>query len=119
MHVEGQDGNAGGGGEFGGEERGERYASRVDALSPVIRDLFPEALIGIVAAEDDLFTVSENKRPNLEYYKNNAIHLFVPAAITALAILTKDAFQFSATDLNDTYRFSDAFSAEIVYAITP
>ena len=44
------------GGEFGGEERGERYATRVDALSPVIRRLFPEARIGIVAAEDDLFT---------------------------------------------------------------
>ncbi|MCG6925723.1 MAG: heparinase II/III family protein [Acidobacteria bacterium] len=44
------------GGEFGGVERGETYATRVDALSPVIRRLFPDARIGIVAAEDDLFT---------------------------------------------------------------
>jgi hypothetical protein len=44
------------GGEFGGEERGERYATRVDVLSPVIRRLFPDARIGMVAAEDGLFT---------------------------------------------------------------
>jgi hypothetical protein len=44
------------GAELGGEERGERYAERVAALSPVVRRLFPDARIGIVAAEEDLFT---------------------------------------------------------------
>jgi len=44
------------GAEFGDEGRGEAYATRVDALSPVIRRLFPAARIGIVAAENDLFT---------------------------------------------------------------
>jgi len=50
-----------------------------------------------------LYKVNESKRPNLEYYKNNCISFFVPAAITALAILVKDAFQFSASDLHDDY----------------
>ena len=49
------------GAEFGDEGRGERYATRVDALSPVIRRLFPEARIGIVAAEDDLFTDDQHE----------------------------------------------------------
>ena len=64
----------------------------------------PEALL--TAA---LFKVNENKRPNLEYYKNNCISFFVPAAITAIAILAKDAFQFSATDLHDDYKFLQYF----------
>ncbi len=56
-----------------------------------------------------LFKVNENKRPNLEYYKNNCISFFVSAAITAIAILVKDAFQFSASDLHDDYKFLQYF----------
>jgi len=56
-----------------------------------------------------LFKINENKRPNLEYYKNNCISFFVPAAITAIAILVKDAFQFSASDLHDDYKFLQYF----------
>jgi len=56
-----------------------------------------------------LFKVNENKRQNLEYYKNNCISFFVPAAITALAILVKDAFQFSASDLHADYNFLQYF----------
>ncbi|MEJ2658378.1 MAG: 1-acyl-sn-glycerol-3-phosphate acyltransferase [Desulfobacterales bacterium] len=57
----------------------------------------------------DLFKVNENRRPNLEYYKNNCISFFVPAAITAITILVKDAFQFSASDLHDDYKFLQYF----------
>ena len=68
--------------------------------------------------ESIVFTVSENKRPNLEYYKNNCIVHFVPAAFTALAILEKDAFQFSATDLQQTYTFlRDFFKNEFAYDV--
>ncbi len=55
------------------------------------------------------FMVNENKRPILEYYKNNCIAFFIPAAFTALAILEKDAFQFSASDLNIRYNFLQGF----------
>lgn len=55
------------------------------------------------------FMVNENKRPILEYYKNNCIAFFIPAAFTALAILEKDAFQFSASDLNVGYNFLQGF----------
>ncbi len=58
---------------------------------------------------DILFKVNENKRPNLEYYKNNCIAFFVPAAITAISILVKDAFQFSASDLHADYKFLQYF----------
>lgn len=58
---------------------------------------------------DALFKVNESKRPNLEYYKNNCITFFIPAAITALSILIKDAFQFSASDLHADYKFLQYF----------
>jgi glycerol-3-phosphate O-acyltransferase len=62
------------------------------------------------------FLLPSNKRLQLEYYKNNSIAYFIPAAFTALAILEKDAFQFSATDLHDHYRFlQDFFKYEFAY----
>jgi len=62
---------------------------------------------GQVFAEQ--FTVNESKRPVLEYYKNNGISFFVPAAFTALSILEKDAFQFSVSDLQAGYSFLQEF----------
>jgi glycerol-3-phosphate O-acyltransferase len=67
---------------------------------------------------DTQFTVNEGKRLNLEYYKNNCVAHFVPAAFTSLAILEKDAFQFSASDLHATYTFlQDFFKYEFAYDI--
>ena len=67
---------------------------------------------------DTQFTVNEGRRLNLEYYKNNCVAHFVPAAFTSLAILEKDAFQFSASDLHATYTFlQDLFKYEFAYDI--
>jgi glycerol-3-phosphate O-acyltransferase len=56
------------------------------------------------------------KRLPLEYYKNNCLACFVPAAFTASAILVKDAFQFSSVDLHACYRFlQDFFKYEFAY----
>jgi glycerol-3-phosphate O-acyltransferase len=67
---------------------------------------------------DDVYVINENKRPNLEFYKNTGIALFVPAAFTALAILDQDAFQFAAGDLHADYRFlQELFKNEFAYDI--
>ncbi len=55
------------------------------------------------------FFVKDNKRPILDYYKNNAICFFIPAAYTAIAILKRDTFQFSSGELTDTYLFLEDF----------
>jgi len=60
-------------------------------------------------ASNPLFKISESKRPGLEYYKNNGIIFFIPAAFTALAILKADAFQFSAIDIHASYKFLHEF----------
>lgn len=70
------------------------------------------------AAEEERYLVAENKRLNLEYYKNNCIHFFVPAAYTALAILSYDAFQFSASALHSDYEFlQEFFKYEFAYDV--
>ena len=67
---------------------------------------------------DAQFKVNESKRPILEYYKNNSIAFFIPASFTALSILAKDAFQFSASDLHSEYNFlQDLFKNEFAYNV--
>jgi glycerol-3-phosphate O-acyltransferase len=55
------------------------------------------------------YKINVTRRPSLEYYKNNCIAFFIPAAFTAMAILEKDAFQFSAADLHSDYKFLQSF----------
>lgn len=59
--------------------------------------------------EDTRFIVKDNKRPILDYYKNNAISFFIAPAYTAVAILNTDTFQFAGESLSETYRFLQNF----------
>ncbi len=61
------------------------------------------------ARANPLYKIIEARRPALEYYKNNCIIAFVPAAFTALAILKTDAFQFSSVDIHVSYKFLQEF----------
>lgn len=63
--------------------------------------------------EELRMVVVENKRAIIDYYKNNSISFFIPAAYTALAILEQDALQFAASDLHVIYnQLSDFFADE-------
>lgn len=65
---------------------------------------------------DEIFKIVTSKRPNLDFYKNNCISFFVPAAITALTILHHDAFQFSSADLHTHYaELQSLFKNEFAY----
>lgn len=64
------------------------------------------------------FKINLGKRPALAYYQNSCIAFFIPAAITGLIILGKDAFQFSAVDLHSEYRFvQEFFKNEFAYDV--
>ena len=64
------------------------------------------------------YIINESKRSGLEYYKNNCIAFFIPAAFTAIEILKMDAFQFSANDLHSGYAFlQEFFKNEFAYDI--
>ena len=70
-----------------------------------------------VAAEAE-YTVNESQRTTLEYYKNNCVAFFIPAAFTALEILHLDAFQFAAADIHSGYRYlQHLFKNEFAYDI--
>jgi glycerol-3-phosphate O-acyltransferase len=68
--------------------------------------------------EEAVFATVENKRTLLEYYKNNSIGYFVPSILVAMAILERDAFQFTGNDLHAHYAFSkDFFKYEFAFNI--
>ena len=64
------------------------------------------------------FLINESRRPYLEYYKNTCIAFFIPPAYTAMAILEKDSFRFSASDLHAGYGFwRKFFKFEFAYDV--
>jgi len=89
-------------------------------LSNYIQRKFIESISGEKSAPftDTVFEIQESKRTLLEYYKNNVISFFIPAAYTAMAILKRDAFQFSSVDLHADYAFlQDLFKYEFAYDV--
>jgi glycerol-3-phosphate O-acyltransferase len=64
------------------------------------------------------YTVNDNARSGLEYYKNNCISYFIPAAYTAMEVLHLDAFQFASADLHAGYRtLQHLFKNEFAYDV--
>jgi glycerol-3-phosphate O-acyltransferase len=72
----------------------------------------------VVSGSGSVLNIIDNRRPGLDYYKNNCIIFFVPAAFTALAILEMDTLRFAASDLHPTYRFlQKLFINEFAYDV--
>jgi glycerol-3-phosphate O-acyltransferase len=67
------------------------------------------------------YSIDETKRPLLEYYKNNIIHFFLPAAIVSLATLSGPGFDFERQQVLDDVRFlGDFFKFEFFFnGVTP
>ncbi len=64
------------------------------------------------------YSINEGRRPYLEYYKNTCIAFFIPAAYTAMAILERDSFRFTASDLHPGYGFwRKFFKYEFAYDV--
>jgi glycerol-3-phosphate O-acyltransferase len=95
---------------------------QIRALEQVVTSYAQRKFIEPVAKDEEAsdsekeYTINVNRRPYLEYYKNNCIALFVPAAYTAMAILEQNAFQFSAPSLHAGYAFwQNFFKNEFAY----
>ena len=90
-------------------------------IGETLADLERNKLIGKLKDDDDdleeeVFTMDEGKRLTLEYYKNNAIHFFLPAAYVSTSILAQQTFQFSLTQiLEDVAFMKNFFKFEFVY----
>jgi glycerol-3-phosphate O-acyltransferase len=92
------------------------------ALDYVLNQFIHRRLIEPIAAEgeeshtEQLYTVNPARRPALGYYSNNCAKAFIKAAFTALAILDRDAFQLSTSDIFDGFAFlRDIFQNEFAY----
>ncbi|MFC1856413.1 1-acyl-sn-glycerol-3-phosphate acyltransferase [Thermodesulfobacteriota bacterium] len=89
--------------------------NHVHATEHVLKEYLQGKIIEEVAWDkenrpsQEQYRIRSNKRPALDYYKNGCIAFFIPAAYTALAILERDAFQFSASELHDSYGFLSHF----------
>jgi glycerol-3-phosphate O-acyltransferase len=79
------------------------------ALNSFLQRKFIERFQIDADQENPLYTVNESKRPAMEYYKNNCISFFIPAAFTALAILKLDTFQFAYLDIHKQFEFLRKF----------
>ncbi len=62
------------------------------------------------------YSIDETKRPLLEYYKNNILHFFLPAAMVSLSILARQGFEFNRTQIMEDYGFlRDFFRNEFIF----
>jgi glycerol-3-phosphate O-acyltransferase len=63
------------------------------------------------------YSIDETKRPLLEYYKNNILHFFLPAAMVSLAILARQGFEFNRAQVIEDYCFlQDFFRNEFIFS---
>lgn len=91
------------------------------SLEDSLRDLERGKLVGKLKDEDDdleeeVFTMEDNKRLTLEYYKNNIIHFLLPAAYVSTSILAQQTFRFSVSQvLEDVTFMKNFFKFEFVY----
>lgn len=90
-------------------------------IGETLTDLERSKLIEKLKDEDDdleeeVYTMEDSKRLTLEYYKNNAVHFFLPAAYVSTSILAQQTFQFSLTQiLEDVAFMKNFFKFEFVY----
>ncbi|MBP8644831.1 MAG: 1-acyl-sn-glycerol-3-phosphate acyltransferase [Syntrophobacteraceae bacterium] len=90
-------------------------------IDETLHDLERSKLIGKLKDEDDdleeeVFTMEDNKRLALEYYKNNVIHFLLPAACVSTSILAQQTFRFSVAQvLEDVAFMKNFFKYEFVY----
>jgi glycerol-3-phosphate O-acyltransferase len=65
------------------------------------------------------YSIDEDKRPLLEYYKNNILHFFLAPAMVSLAILARQGFEFKQAQIMEDYGFlQDFFRNEFVFSDT-
>ncbi|MFZ5449426.1 MAG: 1-acyl-sn-glycerol-3-phosphate acyltransferase [Thermodesulfobacteriota bacterium] len=63
------------------------------------------------------YSIDESKRPLLEYYKNNILHFFLPAAMVSLGILARQGFEFNRSQILEDYCFlQDFFRNEFIFS---
>ncbi|MBN2122700.1 MAG: 1-acyl-sn-glycerol-3-phosphate acyltransferase [Deltaproteobacteria bacterium] len=75
-----------------------------------------ETIEGVDEEEDPLFYVEEEKKRELEYYKNSIIHFFIPHALVAVSLLGGTEEEKDIRTILGDYTFlKDLFKHEFVF----
>ncbi|MGQ9485545.1 MAG: 1-acyl-sn-glycerol-3-phosphate acyltransferase [Desulfosoma sp.] len=107
------------------EQNGVRFSRSFQnydlVIEDTLKDLVKSKLLDQLKDEDDeleeeVFILDDEKRLTLEYYKNNIIHFFLPAAFVSTSILRQETFRFNLGDILEDLAFmKDFFKYEFVY----
>ena len=96
----------------------------VDAVDEVVHRYIEEKFITAYGFEEgDVYTPVDDQRVNLEFYKNNIVHLFVPEAILAAALrsqgagkqATEVALREAASFLSQTLKYDFVYDPDVSF----
>ncbi|MFA5322785.1 MAG: 1-acyl-sn-glycerol-3-phosphate acyltransferase [Smithella sp.] len=91
----------------------ETFAHHDKAITDALNKFVQSGFIAKIEAEEDeaeemqetVYTLKEEKRLNLEYYKNNILHFFVPLCFVATSIIKSTEDLTSLTRIIGDYKF--------------
>lgn len=89
--------------------------NREASINDALKQLIDEDLVSEIKEEPDeddserVFFVPENKRHNLEFYKNNILHFFLPAAFISTSILSRRNPTITIDEIIEDYTFLRRF----------
>jgi glycerol-3-phosphate O-acyltransferase len=88
------------------------FADREKAVSEALNLFNQSGLISRMGAEEEeeeieeiVYSLEDDKRMNLEYYKNNILHYFLPVSFVATAVLTSPEDMIPINRVCDDYSF--------------
>jgi glycerol-3-phosphate O-acyltransferase len=89
------------------------FADREKAVGEALNLFDQSGLISRMGAEEDeeeeieeiVYSLADDKRMNLEYYKNNILHYFLPVSFVATSILTSPEDMVPVNRISDDYSF--------------
>ncbi len=88
------------------------FADREKAVGEALNLFDQSGLISRMGAEEDeeeveeiVYSLADDKRMNLEYYKNNILHFFLPLSFVATSVLAGSEDMVPVNRINDDYTF--------------
>ncbi|MCX7679433.1 MAG: 1-acyl-sn-glycerol-3-phosphate acyltransferase [Spirochaetes bacterium] len=96
----------------------QRKANLEQIADTVLRSFMSDKIIEPLKEEQDFYTINEDQRPRIVFYKNGIIHYLIPIAFYSLAILhLQRQNNLNSSKLHEEYdRIKTIFSAEFIYS---
>jgi len=99
------------------------FAQKERAINDAINIFITEGVVSKIGGEEEeedfeeiVYSLADEKRPTLEYYKNNILHFFLPLAFAASSILSYREDAIPLMNLMEDYRFfKRVFRREFIF----